>query len=313
MPHGSVTSSVSARRRIIEPIWTSAGKSSSPSGIRSRFCDLAYILTDDGGDVAFNTYASPANAGLEICSILRSRVSVASCPEITSRMIDWAKTGKSRIICAANVHVVMEAYDQPAYRAAVDMADIVTTDGMPLVWTAKLLGFRSTRVYGPDLMLSSLAAAAAEGVPVGFFGGTPEVVETLCTAVTRRYPRIHIAYRYSPPFLPSFHEADYSVIEAINASRCRILFVGLGCPKQEQWMALHKGHVKTVMLGAGAAFDFIAGTKPQAPRWMMAAGLEWLFRLATEPRRLWRRYLKHNPRFLVLVARQVAGGLKHLP
>ena len=140
---------------------------------------------------------------------------------------------------------------------------------------------------------------------MGFYGGTQETLDRLLDVVGKRFRRLRVPYAYSPPFRPLTPEEDAQVVEAINESGARILFVGIGCPKQERWMAAHRDRVRAVMLGVGAAFDFLAGAKPHAPRWMQTAGLEWLFRLLTEPRRLWKRYLKHNPRFLVLFARQL--------
>jgi N-acetylglucosaminyldiphosphoundecaprenol N-acetyl-beta-D-mannosaminyltransferase len=206
------------------------------------------------------------------------------------------------------VNNVMEGYDSPAFRSVMNRADLVAPDGMPLVWGLRALGIRgATRVYGPDLTPHVLAAAEREGIPVGFYGATGAVLERLLKRIHGRYPRLDVAYALAPPFRPLSDEEDIAVTERINASGARILFVGLSTPKQERWMAAHRGRVGAVMLGVGAAFDFLAGVKRQAPRWMMGAGLEWLFRLASEPRRLWRRYLKHNPRFVFLFLGQLLG------
>jgi N-acetylglucosaminyldiphosphoundecaprenol N-acetyl-beta-D-mannosaminyltransferase len=204
--------------------------------------------------------------------------------------------------------MVMEAYDDPGFRRVVNAADLVTPDGMPLVWGLRLLGMHGQdRVYGPELTLRVLAATEAAGVPVGFYGSAPEVLTRLLERVRRVYPRLEIAYAESPPFRSLSPKEDAEVVRKVNESGTRVLFVGLGCPKQERWMAAHRGRVRAVMLGVGAAFDFLAGTKPQAPRWMQNMGLEWLFRLLTEPRRLWRRYLIHNPRFALLFGLQLLG------
>lgn len=159
-------------------------------------------------------------------------------------------------------------------------------------------------------MLHVLEAAAREKIPVGFYGGTPEVIELLVEQMQSRFAGLNVAFAVSPPFREMSRQEDLEVVEQINSSGARILFVGLGCPKQEIWMAEHKGKVNAVMLGVGAAFDFHAGVKRQAPAWMQRAGLEWLFRLFTEPRRLWKRYLYHNPRFLVLAIYDLLGLLK---
>lgn len=240
--------------------------------------------------------------------ILGMRVDGTSYPDAIRRVLAWARAGESRYVCVATVHMVMEAYDDPSFRQAVNRADLVTPDGMPLVWMLRLLGVRDQqRVYGPDLTVHVCRAAALESVPVGFYGGHPDALDALVRNLENRFPRLQVAYAWSPPFRPLTEEEDARVVEEINGSGTRILFVGLGCPKQERWMASHRGRVRAVMLGVGAAFDFHAGRVRQAPRWMHGAGLEWLFRLATEPRRLWRRYAKHNPRFLVLALAQLAG------
>lgn len=241
--------------------------------------------------------------------ILGMRVDATSYAQATEQVVTWAKAGESRYVCVANVHMVMEAYDHPDFRALVNAADLVTPDGMPLVWMLRRLGVKDQeRVYGPELTLRIAQAAAEEGIPIGLYGGTPQANEGLAQNLYERFPTLRIAYRYSPPFRPLSPEEETEVVEAINASGTRILFVGLGCPKQERWMAEHKDRVKAVMLGVGAAFDIHGGQKPQAPVWMQRAGLEWLFRLLNEPRRLWRRYLYHNPRFIILAIRQLFWG-----
>ncbi len=240
--------------------------------------------------------------------VLGMRVDATSYDDATHRIMAWARARESRYVCVANVHMVMEAYDTPDFRRIVNSADLVTPDGVPLVWVLRRLGARNQqRVYGPDLTLHVCEAAAREGMPVGFYGGHPGTLNALIHNLHCRIPSLRVAYAWSPPFRPLTAEEDATVVREINSSGVAILFVGLGCPKQERWMAAHKGKVQAVMLGVGAAFDFHAGRVPQAPPWMQRAGLEWLFRLAVEPRRLWRRYLKHNPRFVVLALLQLLG------
>jgi N-acetylglucosaminyldiphosphoundecaprenol N-acetyl-beta-D-mannosaminyltransferase len=200
----------------------------------------------------------------------------------------------------------MEGHDDRTFQAVMNEADLVTPDGMPLVWGLRLLGCkRATRVYGPDLTPIVLAQAARDGLPVGFYGGSPQVLEMFVQKMTGRFPALKVGYAFSPPFRSLTSTEDQKIVQEINGSGARILFVATGNPSQELWMAAHRGEVQAVMIGVGAAFDFLTGAKRQAPRWMMGIGLEWLFRLATEPRRLWRRYLKHNPRFLVFFALQL--------
>ena len=239
-------------------------------------------------------------------NILGVAIDTVSYASATSTILNWVQTSRSRSVFLANVHMVMEAHDDPVFRILINRGDLVTPDGMPLVWVLRRQGYDlRDRVYGPTLMLWVLEAAAREGVPVGFYGGQPSVLAKLVEQMRARFPALRIAFSLSPPFRAMTEAEGLAVVRAINESGARILFVGLGCPKQERWIDHHTGEgenkVRAVMLGVGAAFDFHAGTLRQAPPWMQSHGLEWLFRLAMEPRRLWKRYLKHNPRFAALV------------
>ena len=248
----------------------------------------------------------PLDSAVATRRLLGVRVHATSYDHATAEILRWAGRGESRYVCVATVNNVIEAYDNPAYQRVMEGADLTTPDGMPLVWGLGLLGVRgATRVYGPDLTPILCERAAAEGIPVGFHGNTPEVLADLTAKLVQRYPALKIAYAFSPPFRPLTPDEDAEVRERIHRSGVRLLFVGLGTPRQEQWMAANKGDLRAVMVGVGAAFDFIAGRKRQAPRFLQRLGLEWLFRLATEPRRLWRRYLYRNPRFVVLFAGQL--------
>ncbi len=239
-------------------------------------------------------------------SILGVRVDPTSYSAATAQIVAWATNHESRYVCVANVHMIMEAYDSPGFMNIVNAADLTTPDGMPLVWTLRRLGHPDQeRVYGPELTLRLTAAATQGDISIGFYGGAPETLRRLIDVFTRRFPSVKIAYFSSPPFHLLTPEEDQQVIRDINVSGARILFVGLGCPKQERWMAEHKGKIRAVMVGVGAAFDFYAGTKRQAPALLQNLGLEWLFRLGQEPGRLWRRYLYHNPRFMGLVLAQI--------
>ncbi len=243
--------------------------------------------------------------------IVGMKVDATSYSDAASRILEWADSRCSRYVCVATVNNVMEAWDSAEFRRVMNEADLVTPDGMPLVWGLKLLGRTgATRVYGPDLTPVVLQLAAELAIPVGFYGASPAVLNRLQEVIRARFPRLRIAYAFSPPFRPLTPKEDDEVTAAINASGARILFIGLNTPRQDFWMAAHKNRVPCVMLGVGAAFDFLAGSKAQAPRWMMKIGMEWFFRLLTEPRRLWKRYLKHNPRFLVLFTLQLLGWKK---
>jgi len=243
-------------------------------------------------------------------SILGMRVHATSYDDASSQVMAWAgDEDRRRYVCVTTVHTVMEAHDDVHLQSIVNNADLVTPDGMPLVWGLRLLGApKAARVYGPELTPRVLAAAARDGVAVGFYGGAPEVLAKLVTVARERFPGLRIVYACSPPFRKITPAEDAAIVDDLNRSGARILFVRLGCPKQDRWIAAHPSRVNAVIVGFGAAFGFLAGNKAQAPRWMQQSGLEWLFRLACEPRRLWWRYLWHNPRFVVLFALQL---LKH--
>jgi N-acetylglucosaminyldiphosphoundecaprenol N-acetyl-beta-D-mannosaminyltransferase len=232
--------------------------------------------------------------------ILGVNVAVSSYDEAVQRALVWAGGRESRALFFAAVHMIMEAVDDPAFLARLNRADGIFSDGMPLAWALRALGERAAqRLCGPDFTTAMLAAAEKAGVAVGFYGGSQSVLDSLLVAVRLRHPNLHVAFAESPPFRTLTREEDLAVVDRIVSSQARLLFVGLGCPKQENWIMEHMGRVPAVMLGVGAAFDFIAGSKRRAPRWMMRCGLEWGFRLASEPRRLAVRYLKHNPRFVL--------------
>lgn len=231
-------------------------------------------------------------------TILGTRVDAVTLAEAAERILGWAERGEARKVAAANVHMLVEARDDPALAAALAQFDLVTPDGMPLVWRLRRLGHRrQERVYGPDLMLEVCARAAARRVPVGLFGGSPDALEGCRNELLRRFPGLPLVYAWSPPVRPARVE-EPEVLEAIRSSGARILFVALGCPKQERWVALNAPHLPMVLFAVGAAIDFLAGRVPQAPPWIRRAGLEWAFRLAVDPKRLWRRYAYTNTRFL---------------
>lgn len=241
-------------------------------------------------------------------SVIGARVDAISYADATATALRWARAGDSRYICVANVHVLMEAHDVSDFQEVINNADMVTPDGMPLVWILRRKGYKlQERVYGPTLMVRVIEAAALSNIPVGFYGGTPEVLDALKKRLAVHNPSLNIVYGFSPPFRELTFEEDKEIIRKISYSGARIIFVGLGCPKQERWMAVHRGKISAVMIGVGAGFDFVAGAKRQAPRWMQKVGLEWLFRFTQEPRRLWRRYLFYNPRFALLAILELLG------
>lgn len=232
--------------------------------------------------------------------ILRMGVDVANHEAVMTRLAELVRAGSGGYVCVSNVHMCMLAFDSPSFRQVVDEASLVVADGRPIYWGQKILGAKgASQVRGQDLMESICRRSAKENLKVGLYGGaSAEILARTSAQLRRKFPGVKIVYEHSPPFKPLTPEQDQQVVENIQSAEVDVLFVGIGCPKQEIWMANHKDGLDCVMLGVGAAFDFIAGSKKHAPSWLQVIGLEWLFRLGCEPRRLFVRYLKQNPRFL---------------
>jgi len=221
----------------------------------------------------------------------------------------WIVDGRRTYVCVTSVHGVIESQSDPELRKILNQAGLVTPDGMPLVWVSRLRNKHHVgRVYGPDLMAAVCRDSVARGYRHFLYGGAAGVPERLAEQLRRTFPGIQIVGGYSPPFRPLTPEEDEAVIQEINESKADIVWVGLSTPKQEYWMADHLDRLEVpVMVGVGAAFDFLAGMKAQAPRWIQRSGLEWCYRLVTEPRRLWRRYLTIVPLFIVYIALESLG------
>lgn len=228
------------------------------------------------------------------------KVSVTNLKAACEIIDSWIRSQNKAYVCVIPVSTIVECQDDKEYMEIVNHADMATPDGMPLVWLGKLKGYKDiSRTYGPDLMLAVCEMSQKMRYTHYFLGSTPEVCRLLEVKLKERFPRLSIVGKYSPPFGEWSLEEDEKIVEEINRVHPDILWVGLGSPKQDYWMYRHRDNIDTsVMLGVGAAFDFIAGTKKQAPRWMQKAGLEWFFRLCCEPKRLWRRYLIGNPKFI---------------
>ena len=227
--------------------------------------------------------------------------------------LDWidqtVAAGERGYVCVCNVHAVMASAEDPQLRAALLGSSINVPDGQPLVWALNLLGHSlNARVYGPELMARHCARAATSGQRIYLYGGRNQgALVQLALNLRQRYPGVRIVGGYSPPHRPLSPEERDAVTKEINSSRADVVWVGIGVPKQEKWMADMRPRLDApVLAGVGAAFDFHAGLVPQAPNWIQDSGLEWAYRLAHEPRRLWRRYLRYNPRFVYAFARQLA-------
>lgn len=245
-------------------------------------------------------------------SILGTAVNEVDYATTVNQLCRWAETGQSRYVCFLTVHMVMEGFDDPAFRSIVNAADLVAPDGMPIMMTSRLMGLGAqTRVTGPKTLGRLCAEAAVRGLPVGFYGSTPAVLDSIKRNLAQHHPNLKVAYAHSPPFRALSEDEKAAVVEEINASGAKLIFVGLGCPKQERWMSEMRGKVRAVMLGVGFAFDLHSGVAEFAPEWMQTLSLEWLYRLFKDPKRLWKRYLTTNPRYLYFLSGQMLGLRKY--
>lgn len=216
-------------------------------------------------------------------------------------------------VCVTGVHGVMEAQQDPEFRAILNRAFLNTPDGMPTVWIGRAQGFRHMdRVYGPDLMHAVCEFTRQTSYTHFLYGGAEGVAQMLKERLKEKFPGIKVVGTYTPPFRPLTEAEENELTALVNGLKPDIIWVGLSTPKQEKFMAAHLDKFDTtLMFGVGAAFDFLAGRVPQAPRWIQRAGLEWLFRLCCEPRRLWRRYLRNNPLFALCIFCQLTGLRKY--
>jgi N-acetylglucosaminyldiphosphoundecaprenol N-acetyl-beta-D-mannosaminyltransferase len=223
-----------------------------------------------------------------------------------SQMETWIEKQQSNYICLAPAHSLMECFNNLSLLPVFNNAGMVAPDGMAVVWLLQLKGYKDVRrVYGPDLLIAACEHGLKRGWGHYFLGGAPETLSALTAQLNARFHGLRIAGQYSPPFHTLSEQENQEIIIKVNTSGADILWVGLGSPRQEIWMHENLGKVNSpVMVGVGAAFDFLSGNKPQAPQWMQHIGMEWLFRLITEPKRLWPRYRQY-PRFIWLALREL--------
>jgi N-acetylglucosaminyldiphosphoundecaprenol N-acetyl-beta-D-mannosaminyltransferase len=233
-------------------------------------------------------------------------INAISWEQAESIITQWTQARQSRVVCACNVHSVISAKTDPELKQALSSADMRTPDGAPLAWLMRKIGWPDQqRINGPDLMWKLLSAAEQPQIPVFLLGSTESTLNQLEKKLHSAFPKLPIVGLISPPFRALTAKEDDELIALISASSARLLFVGLGCPKQEKWMATHRQRLPMVMVGVGAAFDYHAGTLARAPIRWQRAGLEWLYRLAMEPKRLGRRYLVTNILFLLALPGQL--------
>jgi N-acetylglucosaminyldiphosphoundecaprenol N-acetyl-beta-D-mannosaminyltransferase len=240
--------------------------------------------------------------------VLTVQISAINLDAALASIQGWIASGERHYVNVCTAHTALECYDAPPLAAIVNAAGLATPDGMPLVWLGRLHRRPVDRVYGPDLMLALCERGQAAGYRHFFYGGAPGVAEQLAQALCERFPRLQVAGTYAPPFRALTPAEDAEVAALINRCRPDIVWVGLGTPKQDYWLGQFRPLLSApALIAVGAAFDFLSGRVRQAPRWVQRSGFEWLFRLAHDPRRLWKRYVLGNPRFIYLVLRQIWG------
>jgi N-acetylglucosaminyldiphosphoundecaprenol N-acetyl-beta-D-mannosaminyltransferase len=246
------------------------------------------------------------NSSIQVrTSVMNVRINAVSWASAISQIVNWSTARESRYVCFCNVHSLVTAKKDGELNLALANADIAFPDGAPVAWVMRRQGFPSQeRISGPDLMWIYLRYAEELRHTVFLYGSTEATLALLHKKISCAFPALKIAGMHAPPFGANLELDDRAELEMINRSRANVVFVGLGCPKQEKWMALHRGRVNAVMIGVGAAFDYHSGNLKRAPSLLQKVGLEWLFRLASEPKRLFKRYLICNTIFVVFVAKQ---------
>lgn len=252
------------------------------------------------------------NRDYPFLSIAGININLVQIPDIVKYLAVWIDDNdQGNYVVIANANDVIAAKKDIRVREAINSSSLSVPDGFSLVLYARFVGQSlKRRAYGPDLMLEFLKLSEVRGYSHFFYGATDKTLDLLLKNIKERFPAIQIAGTYAPPFRQLSQEEDLRVIDSINKSDPDVIWVGLGCPKQQLWMYEHRNRLNVpVMVGVGAAFDFLAGTKPQAPRWIRDNGFEWLFRLVTEPKRLWRRYLVDYPLFAYFVVLDLFGKL----
>jgi N-acetylglucosaminyldiphosphoundecaprenol N-acetyl-beta-D-mannosaminyltransferase len=239
-------------------------------------------------------------------NIIGLQIDAITFEQSMQQVIAWGRAHKPSYVCFANVHMTIEAYNDPAFQQQVNKASLVLPDGKPLAFACKwLYGRNQERIAGMDFMPQLLERAGSERLSIYLYGSTPELLETLENKVREKYPQTKIAGSISPPFRPLAKEEQDVFIQRINQSQANVVLVSLGCPKQEKWMANNYHQINAVLLGVGGAFTVTAGTQRRAPLWMQRAGMEWVFRLAQEPKRLFKRYFSTNTKFSWLLVKSM--------
>lgn len=244
--------------------------------------------------------------------VLEVGINALTLPEAADTILDWISRREKHYLSVCTADTILQCHDDPRLAAVVNGASLAVPDGMPVVWLGRLRGCKTGRVYGPDLMLRLCNLGRAAGVRHYFYGGTDEILAAMGRRLAERFPGLIVAGHWAPPFRPLTKAEEAEVAARIDAARADIVWVGIGTPKQDFWIHQFRSRLEApVLIPVGAAFNFHAGAVRQAPVWMRRSGLEWLFRLIMEPRRLWKRYLIGNPRFACLAATQWVADALH--
>ncbi|OGX26882.1 MAG: hypothetical protein A3D10_05630 [Omnitrophica WOR_2 bacterium RIFCSPHIGHO2_02_FULL_48_11] len=248
---------------------------------------------------------------IESFDILGVKITVTNLMHSCRLLEQWIKEGHKTYVCLAPVATIVDCQADKQYCHVINQAGLVTPDGMPLVWLGRWQGHHDVqRTYGPDLLAAFCELSEQQGYKHYFYGGLPEANKLLVQKLQEKFPRLKIVGHFSPPLRQIGEQESPDILSQINAANPDVLWVGLGSPKQDYWMQQHRALLNVpIMVGVGAAFDFLAGTKKQAPRWMQQSGLEWMFRLCSEPKRLWQRYLVGNTKFICFL---LADGMKKI-
>lgn len=251
---------------------------------------------------------------MEHINLLHFKITLGRYPQFIEHILSLAAERRSSAVYVANVHMFIEAYKSAAFSQIISEGDVVTPDGMPLTWALKLVhGINQDRVAGMDILPELLGGLGARKLPVYIYGGTPELISRTEDYLAANYPKLPVAGLHSPPFRPMTGEEEARIISDINSSGAAVVFVVLGCPKQENWIASMKGKVNAVMIGIGGALPVLIGMQKRAPKWMQKNGLEWAYRFYQEPQRLWKRYFSTNSLFLYLIAKEKLKRRRNRP
>lgn len=306
-PGAELSGGESGAVELLEPVDRPAAVAPLVRAGRSPGLTPGWMADPAGRPAARSAPAASVHDG-ERVSVQDVQIDVLDWQKAVDRIEDWASRHQSAYVAICNSHSIVTAAEDEAFDRALAEADMATADGMPVAWMMRRLGHpEQERINGPDLMLRYCEHAARTGTSIYLYGSTDPVLDKLVSRLKQQFPGLNIAGQYSPPFRPLSDAEDAEICQRIAASGAGVVFVSLGCPKQEKWMHAHRGRIPAVMIGVGAAFDYHAGTLSRAPAWMRDNGLEWLHRLVSEPRRLWKRYLVTNTLFSVRALGQLFG------